>query len=231
MCGRFSSYTPLRDLEIQLKLERVQAEFRPRYNIPPGVEAPIVRSGPGDGVREAVNARWGLVPSWSREPLKGPPLINARSETVRDKPVFKQAFRSRRCLVPADGFFEWARADKKKTPFFFRLRENRPLVLAGLWELWTGPERDILSFTILTTRANELVAAIHDRMPVIVPPGSLDAWLDPHGDDPTRFFSFFEPFPSEMMLRYQVGSFVNNASQDGPSCVTPVDEEARLPFI
>ena len=228
MCGRFSNYTPIEESAAFFELERVWPGFQPRYNISPAMEATIIRSGPQDGKREAISARWGLIPSWAKDPFKGPPLINARSETVGEKPAFRKAVKSRRCLVPANGFYEWARSKSRKTPFYFRMKGESPLAMAGLWEFREDPEGDILSFTILTTQPNELVSDIHDRMPVILDRHSFGAWLDLDNNKVDGLTPLFAPFSSDKMTMYQVNALVNKTGTEGPECIAPVEERGQL---
>src|SRR5262245_4330455 len=183
MCGRYSLYSSAADLAEWLGLPEVPA-LEPRYNVAPTQPVAAVRAGPGGG-RELVRLRWGLVTPWAADPGTGPLLINARSETAADKPAFRAALRARRCLVPADGFYEWVRQAGKRQPIHFRLRDGRPFAFAGLWERWQAPGGPAVeSCAILTTGANELVRQAHDRMPVILGPDAFGEWLDPAVRDP-----------------------------------------------
>jgi len=154
-----------------------------------------------------------------------PLLINARSETAAAKPAFRAALRRRRCLVPADGFYEWQRREGRKQPYHMRRRDGAPFALAGLWERWEGPDGAIDSCALLTTAANELMRPIHDRMPVILDPQTFDLWLDPSMQDVERVQSLLRPYPAEAMIAYPVSPMVNNARNDNPQCVLPLDSD------
>jgi putative SOS response-associated peptidase YedK len=190
-----------------------------RFNISPTQQVATVRPA-GQG-RELALLRWGLVPSWADDLSIGYKLINARAETVADKPSFRLALRSRRCLVLADGFFEWAKAGGKKQPYYFRLREGKPFAFAGLWERWTKGGEPVESCTIVTTGANELVRPVHERMPVILPPESYGAWLDPEVQDRERLLPLLRPYPTEGMVAGPVSTRVNSPRNDDPGCIEP----------
>ena len=179
MCGRFLLHTPVDTLQRAFGFAE-RPNLRPRYNIAPTQTVPIVRQKDGGG-RELALVRWGLIPSWAKEAGIGGRLINARAETVAEKPAFRGAFRKRRALVPADGFYEWRKreGDRPKQPLLVRRRDGQPFAFAGLWEHWRGPEGEVETCTILTTEANAALAPIHDRMPVILDPACYDRWLDP----------------------------------------------------
>jgi putative SOS response-associated peptidase YedK len=220
MCGRFT-LVAAGDVLADLFQLLEAPDWLPRYNIAPTQPVLAVRlAGSGAG-RECVRLRWGLVPSWAKE-VGGPPLINARAETVADKPAFRTALKQRRCLIPADGFYEWLKRDGKKQPFSFRLWDNRPFAFAGLWERWTGDENPVESCTIVTTEANDLVRPVHDRMPVILPVRYHAAWLDPDVRDADRLRTLLRPFPAEEMTALPVGAHVNNARHDDPRCLEPL---------
>lgn len=221
MCGRYSLTSPPEAMRRLFGLAATP-NLPPRYNIAPTQEAPVVRAG-AQG-RELHLLRWGLVPAWAEDPALGARLINARSETVADKPSFRRAFRQRRCLVPADGFYEWRKEGTRKQPFRAVLAERGPFAFAGLWERWDraaagGP---LESFTILTTEANALLRPIHARMPVIVAPHDYAAWLDP-----TRAandaLALLKPCASEAMAVYPVSLRVNSPRHDDPECIEPLD--------
>ncbi len=226
MCGRYTLSTPAELVAEVVGLEEVW-ELEPRYNIAPTQEAPIVRAGNG-GARTAELARWGLIPSWATSASIGARTINARSETVGETRAFRDAFRSRRCLVPADGFFEWQKARGGKQTFHLTLEDGTPFAFAGLYESWRQAEESwIRSFTILTTQPNSLVAAIHDRMPVILPRAAQALWLDPTVDDAELLRPLMQAYPAEGMRATPVGSYVNRAGNEGPRCLEPVDVEAQ----
>lgn len=187
-----------------------------RFNVAPTQDIPIVRQT--DAGRELAIVRWGLIPSWSKDAKSGPLLINARSETAAEKPAFRSAFKSRRCLIPADGFYEWKKIGNKKQPYHFRLTDGQLLAFAGLWERW----KEIESCTILTTAANELSAQFHDRMPVILSPNDYAEWLDPQAREPGKLMT---SFPASEMAAVAVNPIVNNARNEGPDCIEPLAAE------
>src|SRR5580704_16104420 len=226
MCGRFTLRTPAADLVEIFDVIR-NFELTPRYNIAPTQDVLAIRET--EGRREMVEMRWGLLLS-SSEAKSGPPLINARSETAATKPAFRHAFRSRRCLIPADGFYEWQPTDEGgKQPFLITLRDERPFAFAGLWERCRGPdEKTVESCTILTTEANDRLRELHDRMPVILPPDLYGPWLDPHIEDTAVLESLLKPYPSAEMHFRPVSRRVNNAKNDDPDCVVPPEIQNTL---
>lgn len=223
MCGRFVLMTPGRDLAKRFGLEEV-AELEPRYNIAPTQVVVIIRLDRDTLQRRLVHVKWGLIPFWAKDTSIGNKLINARAESASQKSAFRAAFKTRRCLVPADGFYEWKKQEgKQKQPYLVRSADRSPFAFAGLWESWTGPDGETIeSCTILTTDANELTQPIHDRMPVILKPEDYDLWLDPEIKDPELLKPLLRPYPSEEMVAEPVSSSVNKASYDAPDCVEPV---------
>lgn len=220
MCGRYSLSASGEKLAEQFQLAEIP-ELAPRYNIAPTQEVAVVRQC-AEG-RQLALLRWGLIPSWAKDPSIGARMINARAETVAEKPAFRSAFVRRRCLVPADGFYEWKRTAGGKQPFFFQMRDGRPLAFAGLWEQWKSPDGgQIESYTILTTDANELLRPVHDRMPVILPPDAYDLWLDPDVQKPNVLLALLHPYPEEAMTAYPVSMRVNSPANDDPQCIAPV---------
>ena len=238
MCGRYSlgsSSDALRDL---FGLEHTPTSIptsilAPRYNIAPGQLVLSVRQR-ADGSRPADMLRWGLIPSWAKDARIGYKLINARSETVTVKPAFRRAFRQRRCLVPADGFFEWAvpaaapaeagptSAKPRKQPWYFHLPQRTPFALAALWERWQDPQGQAVdSCTLLTTRANAEVAPVHHRMPVILQPEDYAAWLEYGNHDLQQLQSLLRPLPDGRLNAYAVSTWVNRAGNDDPQCIAP----------
>ncbi len=182
----------------------------------------MVAARESDDVRELVQLKLGLVPAWAKEPGIGSRLINARSETVAEKPSFKEAFRLRRCLIPADGFYEWARTETgTKQPFYFRMKDEQPFAFAGLWERWGEGRETIESCTILTTAANELLSPVHDRMPVIVAPKDYGLWLDQKVTKAERLTPLLRPYPAAEMTSYPVSSSVNNPRYDNEDLLAP----------
>ncbi len=206
--------------------------WEPRYNIAPTQLVPTVlrtpnadrKQSPEHSDRQFQMLRWGLIPSWAKEPAIGARLINARAETVSEKPSFRAAFRHRRCLVVADGFYEWQRLERKKQPFYFRLQDGQPFGFAGLWERWEAADGEVIeSCTILTTAANELVRPIHDRMPVILDRKDYDLWLDPMVQvEPLQ--QLLRPYQSEAMTSYPVSPQVNKAENNSPECIISLSQ-------
>jgi len=201
--------------------------WKARYNIAPSQPVAAVRLAAGRAKamagRELVWLRWGLIPSWASDPAIGNRLINARAETAAAKPAFRAAMRQRRCLVVADGFYEWQRAGKRKVPHLIRMRDDRPFGFAGLWEVWEGPDHSAIeSCTLLTTEANDVVRPIHDRMPVIIAPSDYDRWLDPGVTRSEELISLLRPYPSDRMTACAVGALVNSPANDDPGCVEPL---------
>jgi putative SOS response-associated peptidase YedK len=222
MCGRFTLRAPASVVAEQFALFDV-APFQPRFNVAPTQPVAVVRRmAVEEPQRELAWLRWGLIPSWAADPAIGGRMINARAETAAQKPAFRTALRRRRCLVVADGFYEWQKAGPRKQPYFVRLRDDRPFGFAGLWESWEGPDHAAIeSCTILTTEANELVRPIHDRMPVIVAPADYERWLDPGVQGAEAVRPLLRPYPSEAMTAYPVGPRVNSPAHDDPECVEP----------
>ncbi len=197
--------------------------IQPTWNAAPTQALPVVRMV---GQHKRVDSlRWGLVPPWSRDPKIGSRMINARSETAADKPSFRSALRQRRCVVVADGFYEWQRDGETKRPHCIRMREGHPFGMAGLWESWSGQDDEVLeTFTILTTAPNELMAPIHDRMPVILPRSQHDRWLSPDLTDPGQVSCLLRPFDSDQMMAFEVSSRVNSPRNNDPDCMRPASE-------
>lgn len=222
MCGRFTLRTPAADLVRIFELLRSD-ELQPRYNIAPTQPVAIIRETPKG--RELSLVHWGLIPSWSKDPSIGSRMINARAESVASKPSFRSAFRRRRCLIPADGFYEWRKVSAKaKQPYLIGRADWRPFAFAGLWEHWTGPDGgEIESCTIITTEANELLQPLHDRMPVILEPEEYADWLDPAINDAERLQPLLDPYPPDLMALYPVSTTVNNPRNEHPACIKPLD--------
>ena len=223
MCGRFTVRSAPNVIANQFGLSGV-LELFPHFNIAPTQMIAAVRSP--DGTRELTLLRWGLIPSWATDLTIGNRMINARSETVATKPSFKKAFLARRCLVVADGFYEWQKLEGRKQPFYIRLKSDQPFALAGLWERNERTGKPIESCTILTTSANELMAPLHERMPVIIPPEHYGFWLDPEVQDATELEKLLQPFPVDEMTAYPVSTLVNSPKNDVPECVEPLRPEA-----
>lgn len=218
MCGRYTLTTPGDVLAAALGLESVP-ELPPRYNIAPSQPVAIVRAGDARR-RELALARWGLIPHWAKEATIGARTINARAETVAEKPAFRDSFRRRRCLIPADGFYEWQKREGGKQPYLLRLRDGAPFAFAGLWSRWRDPGsgESLDTCAIVTTTPNELAATVHDRMPVILPATAYEEWLDPEAPGPAALLA---PFPAERMTAVAVSRRVNDPTHDAPDCLAP----------
>ncbi len=225
MCGRFTLRTPAAAIVDHFAVEGEVPSLTPRYNIAPTQAVAVVRME-GEGTsprRELAMLQWGLVPHWAKEPSIGNRMINARAETVAEKPAYRAALRRRRCLVPADGFYEWRKTDGRKQPYFIRFKDNELFAFAGLWEHWEGPDHSsIESCTLLTTEANELVRPIHDRMPVILPSEAYRLWLDPSEQDPSRLLPLLDSHSADPMQTYAVDAIVNNPRNERPECTAPL---------
>lgn len=217
MCGRYTLHS--RD-RIRLKgVPALDLSFEPRYNIAPSQTiATIADFGRGAEFHPMV---WGLIPSWSNE---GKGFINARAETLEEKPSFSESFRLRRCLIPADGFFEWKRTGREKRPFYFHVDDEMPFAFAGVWDTWSNRGDVVTSCAIITTAANELVGELHDRMPAILLDKFHDAWLDPRTNRAV-LTEMLKPFPSLMMKTYPVSSSVNHPENDNEQLIERVDYE------
>lgn len=223
MCGRYALHARPEELQAQLSLSSVP-DFALRYNLAPSQQVPtvIVR----DCVRELVPMRWGLVPHWARDPRIGYRMVNARSETVADKPAFRNAFRRRRCLIPASGYYEWRARIGAKRPYYIYLVDTPVFAFAGLWEHWQGDGLGIESCTIITTEANDVLRPIHERMPVILAPGQYRQWLDPAEHDAGVLLDMLRPYPGPGTQAYPVTTRVNNPRYDDAACMLAVAAEA-----
>ncbi len=233
MCGRFTLTDPNVDLAVQFGLPQIP-DMPPRYNIAPTQPVAAVRVAAADQAREMVMLHWGLIPFWAKDPKIGARLINARSETAAEKPSFRAAFQRRRCLVIADGFYEWQKQNGTKQPFFIHLRDSRPFAFAGLWERWQGPDSDLVeSCTLLTTEPNDLLRLVHNRMPVILHPDDYTLWLDPTVQNRDLLQPLMRPFPPQEMEAYAVSRFVNSPNNDTLKCIEPLpgSEDQRLPGL
>jgi putative SOS response-associated peptidase YedK len=228
MCGRFTlRITP----EVFANWYQVAEppEIVPRYNIAPTQPVLIVRSDSSGSQRDWSFAHWGLIPSWLKDPGSGARMINARAETVMEKPSFRAAFRRRRCLVPVDGFYEWKQIGKGKQPYLISMADGSPFAFAGLWEYWQGSDgSEIESCTILTTEPNELMASLHNRMPVILAREDYTEWLTPTAESEPkaagRLLHLLRPFPDEQLHAYAVSRYVNSPANEGAVCVEPVEQ-------
>ncbi len=218
MCGRFTYAKEFREIRIRFDLDHDIPLFRPRYNISPGQEVTVVFNW--EGTRSLTMMQWGLVPSWAKDPAIGNRMINARAETLAEKPSFKRLIGKRRCVVLADGFYEWRKERKRKVPMRIRLKSEDPFGFAGLWDSWRKPDgHELLSFTIITTDANESLRPIHDRMPVILAAESERMWLDPGITEAARLRPLLKPHPSDLMEAYEVSTLVNSPRNDLRACI------------
>ncbi len=222
MCGRFTLRTPANLLVERFMLDSTP-DLAPRYNIAPTQDVAVVRATPEAG-RQLALLRWGLIPSWAKDPKIGNRMINARGESVAEKPSFRSAFKRRRCLVLADGYYEWRKIGKAKQPYWIRMQDERPFGLAGLWETWRGGDDIVESCTIITTSANELTKQIHDRMPVILDDGDYELWLDPSVQDRQLVEPLLRPYDDGEMTFDPVSTVVNSPKNDRAECIEPVDD-------
>lgn len=222
MCGRFTLTADPNQLRETFAWLNIPDEMTPRYNVAPSQPVAVV---PNNGKNQLDFFVWGLIPSWAKDPKIGNRMINARAETVAEKPSFRAAFRRRRCLIPADGFFEWRRVpgQKAKIPTYIRLKSGKPFTFAGLWEEWNSPDgSQILSCTIITTTPNDLLADIHNRMPVILPVSAYSLWLESGEPDQSELQDLLKPYPSEEMTAFPVSTLVNNPANDQAAIIEPV---------
>lgn len=222
MCGRFAFYSPKEAVRAVFGVE-LPFEVVPRYNVAPTQLLAALRAGE-DGAPAGARLRWGLVPSWARDAAIGNRMINARSETLAAKPAFRDAFRRRRCAVLANGFYEWQQAAGGKVPYWIAPRDGQPIAFAGLWERWDRGEAPLETCTIITTDANRALRAIHDRMPVILSPGAVRAWLAPGQDTAALrllLLLLLQPAPGDLLACHAVGPAVNDPAHDGPQLLQP----------
>lgn len=220
MCGRFDLHIP-REL-----LERIFGapflhDIQPHYNIAPSQQIVVVRTDQ-EGNRQFAFLKWGLIPYWTKDPSIGSKMINARSETVDVKPAFRNSLKHRRCIIPANGFYEWEEVEGKKKPLYVKMKDDSPMLFAGIWDHWKSSEgNEIESCTILTTNSNELIKPLHDRMPLILEAGDVNLWLDTQVTDPEKLKLLLVPYPSEKMGMFPVSEIVNSPRNDNPECILP----------
>jgi putative SOS response-associated peptidase YedK len=220
MCGRFALYADPIALAKKFQAENVP-ELPPSYNVAPSQAIPVIRQE--QGRRTFAMARWGLIPSWAKDIKISYSTINARAETVAEKPAFRSAFQHRRCLIPADGYFEWQEIaySKIKQPWYISLKNQEPMALAGLWEHWQGRDgSEIESCSIIVTSGNEIMQPIHDRMPVILSPETWDTWLDTANTDKQGLQTLLTQYPADEMAAWRVGTVVNSPKHNGEECIS-----------
>ena len=219
MCGRYSLTTDEKQLQARFVARTLPRTQTARYNIAP---TQPVWALVHDREPRIVTLRWGLIPSWAKDKAIGNRMINARAEGIAQKPSFRRAIRKRRCLVLADGFYEWKKTGPSKVPYYIRLKSSEPFGFAGLWERWAGPSGETIhSCTIITTTPNERMADIHHRMPVIVPREAEERWLDPTVEDPQKILPLLQPYPAGEMEAYAVSTVVNSPRNDVAACIEP----------
>lgn len=232
MCGRYALTTSPEVLAALLELDYLRYHLVQRYNIAPTQIAPVARKSGGGEARELVGMQWGLIPSWAKDRSIGSRLINARGETAAEKPAFRSAFKRRRCLVPASGFFEWKKIDAgkrpQKQPFYIYRADEQPIVMAGLWESWDDPERGeaLETYTVLTTEANAQLRDLHDRMPVILEPEQFSTWLDPDQHDVGTLQSLLQPAAEGVLAMHPVSTRVNSPKNDDSTVLRNIEHEA-----
>lgn len=221
MCGRYAFSTPPADVVAHFGLAEC-ADYPPRFNIPPGTDIPVIRLSP-EGKRVLHRLRWGLVPHWAKDPAIGAKLNNARAEGVMEKPSFRDAFRRRRCLIPASGFYEWHTEGRVKQPWYFSLKCGEPLAMGGLWESWRAPDGGILrTCAIITTGPNQLMAPVHDRMPVLI---DREHWRDWLAAPPEAVTGLLAPPPAEIMRAWRVDRRVSRVAEDDAGLIEPLAED------
>ena len=220
MCGRYTLIADLGDLAQRFEFDGSDFSYDPGYNIAPTESVLTVRNVEG---RKAALMRWGLVPFWAKDTKIGARMINARAETVAEKPAFRNALKKRRCLVLADGYYEWQKTPVGKRPFRIILKSGEPFAMAGLWETWKDPQGNVVpSCTIITTAANDFLESIHNRMPVILPREREGLWLEPGVEDPSTLTGILTPYSDDGMDAYEISTMVNNARNDGPEVIARV---------
>jgi putative SOS response-associated peptidase YedK len=228
MCGRFAASLPPELVARWFSTTNPLPNTPARYNIAPTQDVLVVRRNPETGERSLDPIRWGLIPNWAKDPSIGNKLINARAESLADKPAFRDAFRRRRCLIPADGFFEWRKDTKPKQPYLIRLKGGEIFAFAGLWENWRDPQTHawVRTCTIITTDANGLVAPIHNRMPAIIGPADYGRWLGDEPADDAALHALLAPYPPDLMEAFPVGLAINKVTNDTPDLLTPLETAA-----
>ncbi|MGF9891617.1 SOS response-associated peptidase [Priestia megaterium] len=222
MCGRFSLTTDIAELQEQFNFDyNGELAIGSRFNIAPSQQ--VLTLGSNGGKRVGTTMKWGLVPYWADDIKIGYKMINARGESVDEKASFKKSFKSKRCLILADGFYEWKKEGKNKQPFRFVMKDERPFAFAGLWEQWNKGEEPLYTCTIITTKPNEVTKEVHDRMPVILEEDVYDLWLNPQMDDTEYLKSLLVPYSAERMKMYPVSTVVNSPKNDVEECLAPLN--------
>lgn len=220
MCGRFSRKATLQAIVDAFEIEDVKGAIEPSYNIAPGQEVAVILK---DESRKLGLLKWGLIPSWSKDPTIGNRMINARAETLAEKPSFKHPLRRKRCLIIADGFYEWQKSGNRKIPMYIFLKNQEPFAFAGLWDSWTSPEgKKVSTCTIITTEPNKFLNKIHNRMPVILPKEHFDLWLDRSVENEQQVLPLLQPYPEKEMEAYEVSQLVNSPKNNTPECIERV---------
>lgn len=223
MCGRFTLTIDPYHLQEAFPWAVIPDDIVPRYNVAPSQPVAVI---PNTGDKTLAMYKWGLIPSWSKDPAIGDRMINARAESLAEKPSFRNAYRRRRCLILADGFFEWKQNPdlKTKQPMYIRLKDERPFAFAGLWEIWKSPDgKEVRSCTIITTQPNSLMESIHNRMPVILPPDVYDEWLATEDRQPSQLENLLIPYNPSEMVAYPVSKLVNSPENDSPKIIVPIN--------
>jgi putative SOS response-associated peptidase YedK len=224
MCGRYRLSRRKQLVEEYFDTKSDEPEWTPRYNIAPSQPVPVIRQNPKEPRRELSLMRWGLIPSWAKDGSIAARMINARSETAATKPAFRDPLTNRRCLIPADGFYEWSRTGKVKQPYCFEVNDGELFAFAGIWDRWKDPSGSwVKTCSILTTTPNAVTSAVHDRMPVILDPGSYDLWLDPGMQDAIAASEMLKPYEAQFMRRYPVSTRINHVANDDEGCSAPVE--------
>jgi putative SOS response-associated peptidase YedK len=224
MCGRYRLSRRKQIIAEHFETQPWDEDWNPWFNIAPTQPIPVIRQNPKEPIRELSLVRWGLIPAWAKDPSIAAKMINARSETAATKPAFRDALRLRRCLIPADGFYEWARTGRDKQPYCFEVNGGELFAFAGIWDRWRDPSGQwIKSCSILTTTPNAVTSAVHDRMPVILGKDDYDLWLDPGMTNVEALSDLLKPYDSLLMRSYAVSSRVNHVANDDEECSTPAD--------
>jgi putative SOS response-associated peptidase YedK len=224
MCGRYRLSRRKQIIEEHFDSASGEEDWSPRYNLAPTQSVPVIRQNPKKPIRQLSLMRWGLIPSWAKDSSAAARMINARAETASTKPAFSDALKFRRCLLPADGFYEWSRVGKIKQPHCFEVNEGGLFAFAGIWDRWKDPSGQwVRSSSILTTTPNAVTAAVHDRMPVILDPDAYDLWLDPGMNDVSAASELLKPYDARMMRCFPVSTRINHVANDDQECCAPVE--------